>query len=151
MSSDKIQSNLEVIFNHHGVTYRKLSKYKYILRYSGRCWYLWPRSGRYQQVFKDGTVSEIFMGEIKQFYHRYITEVLKLPENHGKTWSEEDENILYDMIEHFCTVRQISEELERHPASVVSKLAKYLDNNDLLFSLDDNKFDVPVRALVEWN
>lgn len=150
MSDDKIQSGLDVILNHPDLKYKKLSKYKYILHYGARSWYLWPRSGRYQQIFRDGSVSEMFMGELKQFYQCYINEKLNLPKNFGKTWSEEEENILYDMIEHFCTVRQIAEELQRHPVSVVSKLAKYLDNKNLRFSLTEDKFDVPVREITDW-
>ncbi|WP_412537186.1 hypothetical protein [Marinobacter sp. MIT932201] len=148
MWNDRKQTQLDAILLYPGVTHKKLSKHKYLVSYSNRRWHLWPRSGRYQHVSQDGTASEIFMGELKEFYHRYITEELQLPRNFGKTWSQEDENLLYDMIEYSCTVRQMAEELKRHPVSVATKLAKYLDDENLVNRLSEEMFDVPVKELL---
>lgn len=150
MWSNKQQDQLERILNHPGLRFRKVSKYRYLIRYKGRQWYLWPRSGRYQKISSNGAVSEIFMGELSDFYHRYLTEELDLPENFGKTWSKDDEEVLYDMIELACTCRQIAKELKRHPASVATRLAKYLDDESLQNRLNEDTYDVPVRELIDW-
>lgn len=150
MWNDKKQKYWEAILNHPRVSYKKLSKYKFLLQLERRQWYFWPRSGRYQQVSQDGGISEVFMGELSDFYHRYITGELQFPENFGKTWSKVDEEVLYDMINYGCTVRQIAVELKRHPVSVINKLAKYLDDDSIQNCITQNFYDVPVRELVRW-
>lgn len=150
MWNDKKQKYWEAILNHLRVSYKKLSKYKFLLQLERRQWYFWPRSGRYQQVSQDGGISEVFMGELSDFYHRYITGELQFPENFGKTWSKVDEEVLYDMINYGCTVRQIAVELKRHPVSVINKLAKYLDDDSIQNCITQNFYDVPVRELVRW-
>lgn len=96
-------------------------------------------------------ISEIFMGELSDLYHRYLTEELDLPENFGKTWSKDDEEVLYDMIELAYTCRQMAEELRRHPASVATRLAKYLDDESLQDRLNEDTYDVPVKELIVWD
>jgi len=150
MWNDKKQKYWEAIRNHPGVGYKILSKSKHLLQFKGQQWYLWPRSGRYQHLTLDGDVSEVFMGELSDFYHRYLTGELQLPENFGKTWSKEDEDVLYDMIDYACTVQQIADELKRHPVSVVNKLAKYLDDDSIQNRITQNFYDVPVRELISW-
>lgn len=59
-------------------------------------------------------IASINMGELSDFYHRYMTGELQFPENFGKTWSKTDEEVLYYMIDYVCTVRQIAVELKRH-------------------------------------
>ena len=90
------------------------------------------------------------MGELSDFYHRYLTGELQFPENFGKTWSKADEEVLYDMIDYACTVRQIAVELKRYPVSVVNKLAKYLDDDSIQNRITQDFYDVPVRELVRW-
>lgn len=97
---------------------------------------------------QEGHASEVFMGELPDFYHRYLTGELQFPENFGKTWSKADEEILYDMIDYACTVRQIAVELKRHPVSIVNKLAKYLDDDSIQNRITQDFYDVPVRELV---
>lgn len=150
MWNDKKQKYWEAIRNHPGVSYKKLSKYKFLLQLEGRQWYFWPRSGRYQHVTLDGGISEVFMGELSDFYHRYMTGELQFPENFGKIWSKTDEEVLYDMIDSACTVRQIAVELKRHPVSVINKLAKYLDDDSIQNRITQDFYDVPVRELVRW-
>ncbi|HBB1530061.1 TPA: hypothetical protein J0526_004457 [Escherichia coli] len=75
---------------------------------------------------------------------------LQFPENFGKTWSKVDEEVLYDMIDYACTVRQIAAELKRRPVSVVKKLAKYLDDDTIQNRITQDFYDVPVRELVNW-
>lgn len=150
MWSKNKQNQLQRILDYPGVSFKKISKFKYLLHYKGLQWHLWPRSGRYQQISPDGAVSEIFMGELSDFYHRYLTEELDLPDNFGKTWSKDDEEVLYDMIELACTCRQMAEELRRHPASVATRLAKYLDDESLQNRLNEDTYDVPVRELTDW-
>ncbi len=150
MWNDKKQKYWEAIRNHPGVSCKKLSKSKYLLQFKGRRWYLWPRSGRYQHLTQEGDASEVFMGELSDFYHRYLTGELQFSENFGKTWSKVDEEVLYDMIDYACTVRQIAAELKRHPVSVVKKLAKYLDDDTIQNRITQDFYDVPVRELVHW-
>jgi len=150
MWTDKKQKYWMAILFYPGLSYKKLSKYKYLLNFNGRRWYLWPRSGRYQHLGQDGEVSDVFMGKLPDFYHRYLTGELHLPDNFGKTWSKEDEEVLYDMIDYACTVRQIADELKRHPVSVVTKLAKYLDDDSIQNRLTEELYDVPVQELVHW-
>lgn len=90
------------------------------------------------------------MGELQEFYHRYLTGELQLPENFGKMWGKADEETLYDMINYACTVRQIAGELKRHPISVVAKLAKYLDDDSIQNRITQDFYDVPVRELIGW-
>lgn len=151
MWSNKQQNQLERILNRPGLRFRKVSKYKYLISYEDRRWYLWPRSGRYQKISSNGAVSEIFIGELSDFYHRYLTEELDLPENFGKTWSKDDEEVLYDMIELAYTCRQMAKELKRHPASVATRLAKYLDDESLQNRLNEDTYDVPVKELIDWS
>ncbi|MEN8669921.1 MAG: hypothetical protein ABF318_12410, partial [Ketobacter sp.] len=54
----------------------------------------------------------------------------------------------FDMIEHFCTVAQIAKELERHPNSIVTKLAAFYDDSQLFTEHEEEFFDVPVRELL---
>lgn len=135
---------------HPGVSCKKLSKYKYLLQIKGRRWYLWPRSGRYQHLTQDGGVSEVFMEELSDFYHRYLTGELQFPENFGKTWSKIDEEVLYDMIDYACTVRQIAVEMKRHPVSAVNELAKYPENGSIQNRITQVFYDVPVQELIHW-
>lgn len=88
------------------------------------------------------------MGELSDFYHRYITDEIQFPENFGKTWSKADEDALYGMINYSCTVRQIAVELIRHPVSIVNKLAKYLDDDSIQNRITQDFYDVPVRELL---
>jgi len=150
MCNDNTQKHLERILNHPGLTFEKISKYKYLLDYKGLKWYLWPRSGRYQKISSEGVVSEMYIGELKDFYHRYLTGELDLSENFGKTWSKEDDDILYDMIDLAYTCRQIADELKRHPTSVAIRLVKYFDDETLHKLLAEDMYDVPVRELVDW-
>ena len=76
---------------------------------------------------------------------------LDLPENFGKTWSKDDEEVLYDMIELACTCRQMAEELKRHPVSVATRLARYLDDESLQDRLNEDTYDVPVKELIDWD
>lgn len=92
----------------------------------------------------------MFMGELPDLYHQYLTGELKLPENFGKTWSKADEEVLYDLIDYACTVRQIAVELKRHPVSVVNKLAKYLDDDSIQNRSTQDFYDVPIRELIRW-
>lgn len=148
MWNNKKQKYWEMILAHPGISYQRMSKYRYLLKFKGRRWLLWPRSGRYQQLSQDGYVSEVFVGELQEFYHRYLTGELQLPENFGKTWGKADEETLYDMINYTCTVRQIADELKRHPISVVTKLAKYFDDDSIENILTQDSYDVAVRELV---
>ena len=150
MTNENKQDHLEKILNFPGLEYKKLSKYRYLLHYRGRRWFLWPKSGRYQNLSPEGVVSEMFIGELKEFYHRYLTEQLQLPENFGKVWSKDDEDLLHDMIDHACTLRQIAAETKRHPSSVVTKLSKYLSDATLHHRLDEEMYDVPIAELVNW-
>lgn len=145
------QKQLERILNHPGLKFRKVSKYRYQLYYKDRQWYLWPRSGRYQHISPTGVTSEVFIGELSDFYHRYLTEELDLPENFGKIWSKDDEELLYDMIDLAYTCRQIAEELKRHPASIATRLARFLDDESLLSRLNEDMYDVAVKELIDWD
>lgn len=149
MWTKKKQDQLEAILNYPGLSYKKLNKSKYMIHFEGNRWYFWPRSGRHQHLSPDGELSDVFMGELKDFYHRYLTGELQLPENFGKTWSKADEEVLYDMIDYACTIRQIAYELKRHPVSVVNKLAKYLDDDSIPNRLIGDMYDVPVRELAQ--
>lgn len=95
-------------------------------------------------------ISRLIMGELSDFYHRYLTGELQFPENFGKTWSKVEDDVLYDMIHYACTVRQIAAELKRHPVSVVNKLAKYLDDDSIQNRITQDFYDVPVRELIRW-
>jgi hypothetical protein len=148
MLSDGKKFHLDKILNYPGLSYRKISKYKYLLEKGGKRWYLWPLSGRYQCVSPDGGLSEVFMGDLKSFYHRYLTEELKLPENFGKTWTKSEENLLYEMIEYSCTLRQIAQELQRHPVSVAVKLSKYVGDQAIQDRFTEDLYDVPVIDLI---
>jgi len=150
MWSKNTQKYLEKILNHPGLSFKKINKYKYLLYCNDLKWYLWPRSGRYQKISSEGVVSEMYMGELKDFYHRYLTGELDLSENFGKTWSNEDDDILYDMINLAYTCRQIADELKRHPTSVAIRLVKYFDDETLHKLLTEDMYDVPVRELVDW-
>ncbi|MEM6161934.1 hypothetical protein AAH446_15510 [Erwinia sp. P6884] len=90
------------------------------------------------------------MGEMSDFYYRYLTGELQFQENFGKAWSKADEEILYDMIDYVCTVRLIADELKRHSVSVVNKLAKYLDDDSIQNRITKDFYDVPVCELVRW-
>lgn len=144
----KIQ--LDKILNHPGLKYKKITRYKYLIEYNGRQWYLWPNSGRFQNLRPEGSASEMFVGELKDFYHRYLTQELKLPENFGKSWTKSDEDALYEMVEYGSTLRQISDELQRHPVSVAVKLSKYIGDQNMLNQLSDEVYDVAVTELLSW-
>lgn len=53
------------------------------------------------------------------------------------------------MIDYSCTVRQIADELKRHPV-VVNKLAKYLDDDRIQNRITKDFYDVLVRELIRW-
>lgn len=147
MSMDK---HLERILSTPGLEWKKLTEHKYSISYMGNHWHLWPRSGRYQIISKAGDASEMYYGEVKAFYHRYITGSLRLPANSGKAWSSEDEAVLFEMIENHYSTQQIANELERHPVGVVSRLASILEHHDLIRTLTEELYDVPVTQLIDW-
>lgn len=149
MWGDKEKKLLEKICSHSGVLAKKVTNYKYLINFKGQKWYLWPRSGRYQFIWQNGDFSDRYYGGLKLFYHRYITETVKLPANFGKVWNQEEEEILCEMVEQFYSVRQIAAELERHPVNIVGKLAVFLDNDRLNTDLHDALFDVPIREIVD--
>lgn len=74
-----------------------------------------------------------------------------MPENFGKIWSKDDEELLYDMIDLAYTCRQIAEELKRHPASIATRLARFLDDESLLSRLNEDMYDVAVKELIDWD
>lgn len=151
MLSDRKKLHLDKILKHPGLSYRKVNKYKYLLMKGDKRWYLWPVSGRYQCVSPDGGLSDVYICDLKSFYSRYLTEELKLPENFGKTWSKSDEDLLYEMIEYSCTLRQIAQELQRHPVSVVVKISKYVGDKGIQDRISEDMYDVPVIELISWD
>lgn len=90
------------------------------------------------------------MGDLSDFYHRYLTGELQFQENFGETWSKADKEVLYDMIDYACSVRQIAAELKRHSVGVVNKLVKYLDDDTILNRITQDFYDVSARELVRW-
>lgn len=149
MRGNKEKDLLDKICTHDGVLAKKLSSGKYLVQYKGRSWYLWPHSGQYQFIDIDGKVSDIYYGELQLFYHRYITETVNLPANLGKFWSRTDEETLCEMVYQSYSIRQIAEELERHPINVVEKLARLTECKTLMNELHENLFDVPVKEIVD--
>jgi len=138
-----------LILGHPGVLHERLNKSKYLLSCNGSSWYLWPRSGRHQRILPGGELSDLFISELDVFYQRYITGELDLPENFGKVWSENDKKLLYEMIDHGCSLNAIAGELKRHPTSIVSRLSMLLDDNGLDKWLTPDLYDVALLDLID--
>lgn len=148
MSLDRRQRYLKKILNHPGVEGRRVTEAKYIIKYKGRSWFLWPKSERYQFVENGHATSALYFEEVNVFYHRYITETLDLPGNSGKQWTQAEKDIFYEMIALGSTINQIAAELERHPMAIASRVAKHLDHPRLA-RCNGNQLDIGIDELVE--
>ncbi len=146
---EQLEKIFKRILSHPGVESKKLSPAKFLICYEGGSWFLWPRSGRYQWVENGEAVSDVYYSDVRMFYERYILKTLDLPKNFGKQWSKDDENVLYEMIESGDTIRQMADELERHPVSVARKVAEFLDKPRLAWCGDDDMCDVGIDELKE--
>jgi len=141
--------DLKKLLEHPGVESEKLTPAKLLIRYEGESWFLWPKSGRHQSVENGEPVSDLYYSDVGTFYQRYITKTLDLPKNFGKQWSQADENVVYEMIEIGASIRQMSDELERHPVSVARKVAEFLDRPRLVWCGDEDLCDVGIDELRE--
>jgi len=147
MTPAKRDEFLRRILEHPGVESERITEAKYLICYEGMAWFLWPKSGRYQFVEKGSPSSDLYFESVKRFYHRYITKTLYFPKNFGKRWSQDDEDVLYEMVEMGCSIRQIAEELERDPVALASKLATHLDEPRLAWCEGDS-LDIGVDELM---
>lgn len=146
------QLYLERILNYSGVKHRKVNQYKYQIWYGEQSWFLWPKSERYQEVTDKTYPSDMYFCELKVFYWKIIRGNLELPVNFGKIWTNQDENSLFDMIEFGYSVNQISQELDRHPNSVLDKLRSFLDLPHLNGSKVNYLLDISIiDILIEMN
>src|SRR5690554_3179760 len=98
MSLDRRQRYLKKILNHPGVEGRRVTEAKYIIKYKGRSWFLWPKSGRDQVVENGQATSALYFQEVDVFYQRYIPGTLELPGNSGKQWTQAEKDVFYEMI-----------------------------------------------------
>lgn len=97
----------------------------------------------------DPSKQDYYYGDIRHFYVRYIACSVSYPENHAKKWTREEEDSLLDMINFEYSVNQIANDLERHPRSIVAKIALVFDDRDIQTRLYDSKvFDVAVISLI---
>lgn len=149
-SQEQKKTQLDKLVEHPGLISKKLYQDCYSIEFGNQRWILWPNGGRYRFVREDGGLSDLYFGSTKHFYQRYITEEKKAPENYGKMWSKQDEDILFDMIDQFCTVEQMAEELKRYPYGIVTRLCKFLEKKELIYVITTELFDVAVRELIEW-
>ncbi|PVZ66770.1 hypothetical protein [Pelagibaculum spongiae] len=142
---------LEKILNYPGVTHKKINQCKYLIQLYTDRWYLWPRTGRFKHLYSDDSESEVFFCKLNNFYHRFMTAKFKPPKNFGKEWQTHEEDLIFDLINEDFTMQQIADELERHTASVATRLDSLLTGPASLTDLTDEEFNIPVKDLLGWD
>lgn len=122
MSKAKISKKMDKILRHPHVSWEKVGCDGYLICCRSESWMIWPRSKKYKK-FRDGQpVSDFYIGEIEDFYQRFITKRISLPENSGKVWNPNEEDILFEMFQNSLTIRDVAQELERSCGEVAMKL-----------------------------
>lgn len=70
---------------------------------------------------------EIFFGDPKWFYNRFVVMSYTAEENSSKKWTQQEDDILEDMIDDDFTIGDISAELKRDITAIAIRGAKYAD------------------------
>ena len=122
LREENLKKHLTRIQNTPGVDFEQITASKCYISYKGREWFLWPKSGKYVQISNDQPITDMYWGDVKSFYHRYIAEANNLPKNHGKLWTESDISVLLEMLENEASVNEIAQILERHPQTIIDML-----------------------------
>ncbi|WP_158768213.1 hypothetical protein [Paraglaciecola sp. L1A13] len=113
---------MKKIFHHSLVSWEKIDSERYLIFCRGESWMIWPRSKKYKKCCNGRPISDFYIGEIEDFYQRFITKRIFLPENSGKVWNPNEEDILFEMIQHSLTITDVARELERSCGEVAMKL-----------------------------
>lgn len=143
------RQTMKKIFHHSLVSWEKIDGDRYLICCRGESWMIWPRSKKYKK-FRDGRpVSDFYIGEIEDFYQRFITKRISLPENSGKVWNPNDEDILFEMIQKSLTIKDVAQVLERSCREVAIKLVTL---NGISTAIAFNKrmqYDVSMLHIIE--
>ena len=146
---ENLKKHLMRIQDTPGVEFEQITPAKYYISYKSREWFVWPKSRKYIQISNNKPITEMYWGDIKSFYHRYIAETNNLPKNHGKFWTENDISILIDMLENEASINEISEALERHPQTIIDRLQLTFNNEIDFLQISIDQWDFIISDLID--
>ncbi|MDH2528287.1 hypothetical protein QDR63_18690 [Acinetobacter baumannii] len=149
LREENLKRHLARIENTPGVIFKKISPSKYFIAYKNNEWFIWPKSSKYVYVKNDEPITDMYWGDVKSFYHRYIAETNELPKNHGKLWSESDISILLDMLENDASLNEISQFLERHPQTIIDRLDLLFGESANFQNIAQDQWDFIIRDIVK--
>jgi hypothetical protein len=73
------------------------------------------------------STDDVFFGDLKWFYSRFISMSYQAEENSGKKWTQDEDDVLEDMIEDDYCIGDIAAELKRDILAVAIRGAKKVD------------------------
>lgn len=121
---EKTAKDLNKIITHTDVFLIKKTTNGYILRIKSQHWRI--SKTKYTKLDdKLNLTSDVFFGDLKWFYRRFVSLSFVAEDNSGKIWTKEEYAILGDMIDDDFIIGDIASELKRDLNSIVIKGAAY--------------------------
>tara|TARA_R110002060_G_scaffold66339_1_gene75171 strand:+ start:3342 stop:3800 length:459 start_codon:yes stop_codon:yes gene_type:complete len=148
MSKAKISKKMDKILRHPHVTWEKVGCDGYLICCRSESWMIWPRSRKYKKFCNGRPVSDFYIGEIEDFYQRFITKRITLPENSGKVWNPNEEDIFFEMIQNSLTIRDVALELERSCGEVATKLVTLIGVSTAITFDNQMQYDVSMLNII---
>jgi hypothetical protein len=83
------------------------------------------------------STDDIFFGDPKWFYNRFVAISYVAEENSGKVWTKDEDTILEEMINDNFHIGDIASELKRDIMSIALRGAKYVDiESNIIMKID---------------
>lgn len=149
LKEENLKKHLIRIQNTLGVTLKKITASKYYIAYNNLEWFIWPKSRKYVQIKNDEPITDMYWGDVKSFYHRYIAEANNLPKNHGKLWTESDISVLIEMLENEASVNEIAQILERHPQTIIDRLHILFEGKIDFLKISEDQWDFIISDILD--
>lgn len=124
--SNKDKLRLLPLLNHTGVSVSPYDKESYLVRFNGVEWVLWLDDKQWASIEGKKPSKEIYYGDLDTFIQKNILKLKHLPKNHGKAWSNDEVDRLYDLIANELTCNQIAKLLQRTSGSILLKAGSIL-------------------------
>lgn len=123
-TSIKSSNFLGEILSHPDVSLLKKTPNGYIIKVKEQHWRI--SENRHTKLTEDiKSTDEIFFGDPKKFYNRFVVMSYTPEENSGKKWTKDEDDILEDMINDDYHIGDIASELKRDITSIALRGSKY--------------------------
>jgi len=128
-----MNAHVKKILDHHEVTTINEIKGGFEILVNEQYWRI--TSKWHTKLAQDLSPTEdVYFGDYKWFYSRFVAKSFEAPENSGKKWTKEEDATLNDMMCDNYTILDIAYELKRDITSIAVRGAKNIgvNSSDLL-------------------